>query len=223
MLDLTTARLLASLANTCADIWKQADSGIWELHDLQHYTHSKITCWITLDIAAHLAREGHLEATWVARWDREKARIEAWVETHCWSEKKQAYTFYAGSDRLDASLCLAWHYGQHCNPQRMRSTLNAIMDELGHGEPMLYRYSGVEQEESTFVACSFWMVEALAEMGDKTRARHCMDTILKTLCDKGNVETFNEMFDVRSGEWRGNVPQGLSHLALICAADALSR
>lgn len=60
-------------------------------------------------------------------------------------------------------------------------------------------------------------------MGDKSRARHCMDTILETLCDKGNVETFNEMFDVRSSEWRGNVPQGLSHLALICAADALSR
>ena len=223
ILDVTTARLLAALANTCADIWKQEDSGIWELHDLQHYTHSKITCWITLDIAAHLAREGHLEATWVARWDREKARIQAWVEAHCWSEKKQAYTFYAGSDRLDASLCLAWHYGKHCNVQRMRSTLNAIMDELGHGEPMLYRYSGVEQEESTFVACSFWLVEALAEMGDKTRARRYMDTILKTLCDKGNVETFNEMFDVRSGEWRGNVPQGLSHLALICAADALSK
>ena len=223
VLDLTTARLLAALANTCADIWKQTDSGIWELHDLQHYTHSKMTCWVTLDIAAYLAREGHLEATWVARWEREKTRIEAWIESNCWSEEKQAYTFYAGTDRLDASLCLTWHYGKHCNPQRMQSTLDAIINELGHGKPMLYRYSDVEQEESTFVACSFWLVEALAEMGDKKRARECMDAILETLCDKGNVETFNEMFDVRSGEWRGNVPQGLSHLALICAADALSR
>lgn len=223
ILDLTTARLLASLANTCADTWKQADSGIWELHDIQHYTHSKMASWVTLDVAVYLAEEGHLEKTWLERWGREKARIEEWIETHCWSEQKQAYTFFAGTDKLDASLCMAWHYGRHCNPARMKSTLNAIVSELGHGTPMLYRYSEVEKEESTFVACSFWLVEALAYMGEKARAKECMDTILDTLCDKGNVETFNEMFDVRTGEWRGNVPQGLSHLALITAADALSR
>jgi GH15 family glucan-1,4-alpha-glucosidase len=179
--------------------------------------------WVTLDVAVYLAEEGHLEKTWLERWGREKARIEEWIETHCWSEEKQAYTFFAGTDKLDASLCMAWHYGRHCNPARMKSTLNAIVSELGHGTPMLYRYSEVEKEESTFVACSFWLVEALAYMGEKARAKECMDTILDTLCDKGNVETFNEMFDVRTGEWRGNVPQGLSHLALITAADALSR
>ncbi|VDZ71221.1 Trehalase [Atlantibacter hermannii] len=104
----------------------------------------------------------------------------------------------------------------------MKSTYEAMVKELGHGTPMLYRYSDVEKEESTFVACSFWLVEAWARLGDEEKACGYMDQILETLCDKGNVETFNEMFDVRTGEWRGNVPQGLSHLALICAADALA-
>lgn len=222
VLDLTTSRLLAKLANECADLWRQDDSGIWELHERRHYTHSKIACWITLDIAIRLAEEGHIETTWQHRWEREKTRISDWVETHCWSEEKQAYTFYAGTDKLDAALGLVWYYGLKINPERMKSTYDAMVKELGHGTPMLYRYSDVEREESTFVACSFWLVEAWARLGDRQKAREYMNQILETLCHKGNVETFNEMFDVRTGEWRGNVPQGLSHLALICAADGIA-
>jgi len=160
VLDLTTSRLLAKLANECADLWRQDDSGIWELHERRHYTHSKIACWITLDIAIRLAEEGHIETTWQHRWEREKTRISDWVETHCWSEEKQAYTFYAGTDKLDAALGLVWYYGLKINPDRMKSTYDAMVKELGHGTPMLYRYSDVEREESTFVACSFWLVEA---------------------------------------------------------------
>lgn len=222
VLDLTTSRLLAKLANECADLWRQDDSGIWELHERRHYTHSKIACWITLDIAIRLAEEGHIETTWQHRWEREKTRISDWVETHCWSEEKQAYTFYAGTDKLDAALGLVWYYGLKINPDRMKSTYDAMVKELGHGTPMLYRYSDVEREESTFVACSFWLVEAWARLGERQKAREYMNQILETLCHKGNVETFNEMFDVRTGEWRGNVPQGLSHLALICAADGIA-
>lgn len=223
VLDLTTARLLASLANECADTWRQDDCGIWELPERRHYTHSKMACWVTLDIAVRLAEDGHIEKTWVNRWSRERDRVSTWIEAHCWSEEKQAYTFYAGSDHLDAAMCLAWYYGKKVNPERMKSTYNAIYEELGHHSPMLYRYSDVEKEESTFVACSFWLVEAWARLGDTQKASDYMETILGNLCDKGNVENFNEMFDVRTGEWRGNVPQGLSHLSLICAADALSR
>ncbi len=59
-------------------------------------------------------------------------------------------------------------------------------------------------------------------MGDIEKAKACMEEILETLFNRGNVEIFNEMFDVRSKEWRGNLPQGLSHLALICAAQAMT-
>lgn len=223
VLDLTTSRLLGELANCCADHWRQKDSGIWELHDFQHYTHSKMACWLALDCAVAMAEEKHIEPTWIDRWRRERDRIRDWVETHCWSESKQAYVFYVGDDsRLDAALALVHQYGKTVNPQRMLSTYRAIREELGQGTPMLYRYSDVENEESTFVACSFWLVEALASMGKNDEAEAAMSEILDALCDRGNVETFNEMFDVRTGEWRGNLPQGLSHLALICAAQALN-
>ncbi|WLS80795.1 glycoside hydrolase family 15 protein [Erwinia pyri] len=223
VLDIATSRMLGELANCSADHWRQKDSGIWELPDEQHYTHSKMACWLALDRAVAMAKDQHIEPTWVGRWERERDRISEWIETHCWSEKRQAYLFYAGSeDRLDASMALVYHYGNSVNRKRMLATYEAIYSELGHNSAMIYRYSGVEQEESTFVACSFWLAEAFASMGEKERAQKAMDDILSCLCDKGNVETFNEMFDVRTNSWRGNLPQGLSHLALICAAQALS-
>ncbi|MEM6159353.1 glycoside hydrolase family 15 protein [Erwinia sp. P6884] len=222
VLDLTTSRLLGQLANHCADSWRQKDSGIWELPEEQHYTHSKMACWIALDRAVKLAESTHIEPTWLKRWQRERDRIRDWVEEHCWSEKRQAYTFYAGSDSLDAAIALTHDYGRAVSPERMLATFDAVHQELGHNGPMVYRYSGVESEESTFVACSFWLAEAWAAMGKKAQAEETMQAILAVICQEGNVETFNEMFDVRTNSWRGNLPQGLSHLALICAAHAIS-
>ena len=170
-----------------------------------------------------LAEARHIEPTWLKRWQRERDRISSWIEAHCWNEEKQSYEFYPDSNgRLDAALALVHPYGSRVNPARMQATYRAIEQELGHGCAMLYRYSGTEQEESTFIACSFWLVEAWAALGECTRAENAMQQILGKLCQRGNVETFNEMFDVRSDEWRGNMPQGLSHLALICAAQALT-
>lgn len=223
ILDLGTSRMLGELANCCADSWRQKDSGIWELPEEQHYTHSKMACWLALDRAVAMAEEQHIEPTWIARWQRERDRIAEWVETHCWSESQQAYLFYVGSeDKLDAALALVHHYGKKVNPQRMLATYEAIYKTLGHNSAMLYRYSEVEKEESTFVACAFWLVEGLASLGELEKAQQAMADILETLCHQGDVETFNEMFDVRTGAWRGNLPQGLSHLALICASQALT-
>lgn len=224
ILDIETSRLLSRLANQCADRWRLKDSGMWELPALEHYTHSKMACWLALDAAVELADAGHLETTWRDRWATERDTIAKWVEENCWSETRQAYSFYLGDGgQLDAALTLVHRYGNRINKQRMRATYQAIIEELGHGGSHLYRYSHVEQEESTFVACSFWMVEALAALGETQQANANMEQILETLCKRGNVETFNEMFDIRTGEWRGNLPQGLSHLALICAAQALGK
>ncbi|WP_130832513.1 glycoside hydrolase family 15 protein [[Erwinia] mediterraneensis] len=222
ILDIASSRLLGQLANRCADTWREQDCGIWELPEKQHYTHSKMACWLALDQAVALSEAGHIEPTWKARWERERDRISDWIEQHCWSESRQTYTFYVGSDRLDAAIALTHHYGSKVNPERMLCTLRAIQQELGEGRPLVYRYTGVPQEEGTFVACAFWLVEALANMGHQTAASEAMQEILDTLCLTGNIQIFNEMFDIRSNTWRGNMPQGLSHLSLICAARALA-
>jgi GH15 family glucan-1,4-alpha-glucosidase len=217
VLDQRSAKVLSDLADECADRWRQKDAGIWELEEAQHYTMSKISAWQALARAVELAEQDHLPSTCVPRWRRERDRIAAWIDEHCWSEKRRAYVFYAGTERLDASLALAVRFGFD-GKEKLSSTLDAIRAELGRG-PFLYRYSGADQEEGTFLACSFWLVEALAILGRQEEAeRMFQDAIARIAPGTG---TMSEMVDPATGDHLGNTPQGLSHLALIHAACTL--
>ena len=217
VLDQPSAITLSRLADECADRWRQKDSGMWELQELRHYTMSKVSAWQALTRAVELAEAGHLPTSCVPRWARERERIAAWIAEHCWSEAKGAYTFYAGTDRLDASLALVVRFGFD-GADRLSSTLDAIRRELGHG-PWIYRYSGAEQEEGAFLACTFWLVEAYAELGRRDEAEALMQDALDGLPEGAGV--LSEMVDVTSGDLLGNLPQGLSHLALIHAAISI--
>ncbi|NVN04838.1 glycoside hydrolase family 15 protein [Asaia spathodeae] len=218
LLDQKTAQLLADLADRCADHWRQKDAGIWELTEDQHYTMSKISCWQALDRACQMAARGHLAKDRAPRWAREKERIMAWIDSECWSEKRQAYLFYSGSDALDASIALAVPFGFD-RDKRMRATLHAIRAELGSG-PFLYRYSGMQSEEGAFLACSCWMVEALALLGEKEEADALFAEFLARL--PRNTGVIAEMIDPQTGMYLGNTPQGLSHLGVVHAACALA-
>ena len=213
VLDQGTASTLSRIADECADRWRQKDSGIWELEELQHYTMSKISCWQALFRAVQLAEKGHLPSTCVPRWSRERDRIESWVNEHCWSEKKQAYTFYAGSDLLDASLTLAAYFGFK-QKKRLSLTCTTLQSELQHG-PWVYRFSGAEKQEGAFLACTFWLAIALAKVGRREEAVALIDEAFAQFPAK--VGILSEMVDVKTGDALGNLPQGLSHLAVVHA------
>ena len=137
-----TGRMLADLADRCCDDWRSPDSGIWELDGLQHYTISKIGCWVALDRAVRLGEHGQIPTEHSARWEAEARDIRGWIDRWCWSEPKQAYVFYAGTEDLDASVLLAARTGFDRGP-RLSSTIEAIEAELGPG-PLFARYSGAE-------------------------------------------------------------------------------
>ncbi|MGT2479065.1 glycoside hydrolase family 15 protein (plasmid) [Methylobacterium oryzae CBMB20] len=218
MLDLRSGALLARLADECAERWKMKDSGIWELPEKQHYTGSKISCWQALARAVEMADGGHLPGSCRDRWARARDRVAAWIDEHCWSEQLQAYAMYPGSDRLDASLTLAVRF-EFGNPDRLRATCEAIDRELGRG-PYHYRYTGVDAEEGCFLACTFWLVEALALLGNEREASAKFEAVVAAL-DR-NSGTYSEMADPATGAFLGNLPQGLTHLALIQSAATLS-
>jgi GH15 family glucan-1,4-alpha-glucosidase len=218
ILDSASAQLLSELADECADRWRTPDSGIWELPDSQHYTMSKISCWQALARAVELADQRQLPTTCRDRWCRERDRIAEWIGANCWSEKRQAFVLHPGSDRLDASLALAVRFGFD-GRERLAKTLDAIDRELGAG-PFHYRYSGMEQEEGCFLACSFWVVEARALLGDCEGARARMTALTEAL--EGHVGIFPEMIDPETGAFLGNLPQGLSHLAHVMAMSVLN-
>ena len=219
VLDLVTRRLLTDLTDRCADFWRRRDSGIWELKQLEHYTISKMGCWAALDRAVTLADKGQIDASHVERWRRERDRISDWVDAHCWSEEKQSYTMHAGTERLDASLLLATRFG-FARRDRMALTRDAIVRELARG-PLVYRYSGAEQEEGTFLACAFWLVEAYALLGEHEAGVRQMDALLAVT--GGDLGLLAEEMDAETGEMLGNMPQALSHLALIHAVNSLEQ
>ncbi len=217
LLDPATADLLAEFADRCCDTWTRPDSGLWELDEIRHYTISKIGCWVALDRACRLAASGQLPGRHAERWRAEADDIRSFVIRNCWSETKRSYTFYAGSDRLDAAVLLAGRTGFDTG-WRLASTIDAVLAELGEG-PCVYRYSGMPEQEGAFVACSFWTIDALARTGRLEEARELMGQAVALANDVGLL---SEQVDPRSGAFLGNVPQALSHLALINAATTLN-
>jgi len=179
-------------------------------------------CWVALDGAVRLADAGHLPRARAPRWRAEAAAIRRFVDTQCWSTAKGSYVGYAGGEDLDASLLLMAirRYDEPESP-RLRGTVEAIRRELSRG-PLLYRYTGddgLAGGEGAFLCCSFWLAEALAIAGRRDEAARLMDDLIGLANDVG---LYAEEIEPAGGEFLGNFPQGLVHLALVSAAVALA-
>ena len=216
LLDPATSRMLADLADTVCDRWRTPDAGMWELPEQHRYTSSAMGCWVALDRAVRLAEQGQVLGK-AERWRAERAAIRAWIDEHCWSEERGAYVWYPGTEELDASVLLHTISGFDTG-ERMSRTIDALRAELGSG-PLLYRYSGVQQEEAAFTACAFWCVASLAIVGRREEALELMDKLVALANDVG---LYSEMIDPTDLSFWGNLPQGLSHVALLVAALALA-
>jgi GH15 family glucan-1,4-alpha-glucosidase len=212
VLDVATGRMLADMADRVCDLWRNPDSGMWELPEIRHYTSSKMGCWQALNDAVILAEAGQIPGS-PARWAAERERVRDWVDAHGWSEEIGAYVMYPGTTDLDASVLLHAPSGFDRGP-RMSSTIDAISRDLGAGH-LVYRYTGMDQEEHTFVSCAFWLASALACVGRHDEAIEAMDDLV----ERGNdVGVFAEMIAQDDDAFWGNLPQSLSHLALLTAA-----
>jgi GH15 family glucan-1,4-alpha-glucosidase len=223
-LDRETGRRLASTANLVCRIWRQPDSGIWEVRsEPGHFTHSKMMCWVALDRALRLADAGHLPLDHAATWRRESLAIREFIETQCWSERLGSYTRQAGGEELDASLLLGVLLEYDApDPGRLTTTVDALWRELGHG-PLLSRYTGedgLHGEEGAFLCCSFWLADALARIGRLREATRLMEQLIPLASDVG---LYAEELDPHTNDLLGNFPQGLVHLALINAAVSISK
>jgi GH15 family glucan-1,4-alpha-glucosidase len=222
-LDRETGRRLAGIADLVCRIWRQPDSGIWEVRSAPlHFTHSKMMCWIALDRALRLVDGGHVPAGGASAWRREAAAIREFIEASCWSPRLDSYTRHAGGEELDASLLLGVLLGyESASPERLAATVNAVRSHLGRG-PLLSRYSGEDGlggTEGAFLCCSFWLADALARVGQVDEAAELMDQLVALANDVG---LYAEELDPETDEHLGNTPQGLVHLALINAAVSIT-
>jgi GH15 family glucan-1,4-alpha-glucosidase len=217
VLDEDTGEMLASCVDRAAILWEDEDSGMWELGEHRHYTSSKISVWMALDRALRLAEEGQVPDKHVQHWREQRDRLHAWIEESCWSDDLGSYCGWAGEQSLDAGVLRAMRV-DYPERERLDRTVDTIRERLAAATGLIYRTSEHMGQEGAFVACSFWVVEALARLGRVEEACETMEQILPYANDLG---LFSEEIDPASGELLGNFPQGLSHLALVNAAGAV--
>ncbi len=214
--------VVQSQAKSATEVWKNPDQGIWEARGKpQHYVSSKLMCWVALNRASKLAGlrgDSKLESTWRATADE----IKADILDH--GLRDGVLRQHYDTEALDASTLLAAIFGfLPGDDERLRKSVEAIAADLTEdGFVLRYRTGetddGLSGKEGSFLICSFWLVSALAIVGELQPARDLMEKLLRVASPLG---LFAEEFDTSTGRHLGNFPQAFSHLALIEAAGRI--
>jgi alpha,alpha-trehalase len=215
--------IIEAQAECATLVWRDADQGIWEARGKpQHYVSSKLMCWVALDRAAKLAEirgDGEAQQKWTAIADEIKEDILA-----NGVDKRGVLRQHYETDALDASTLLAAIFGfLPGDDERLRASVTAIAEELTE-DGFVLRYKtdetddGLSGKEGTFLICSFWLVSALAIVGELQQARDLMERLLRVASPLG---LYAEEFDAETGRFLGNFPQAFSHLALMEAAGRI--
>ncbi|MEM7551483.1 MAG: glycoside hydrolase family 15 protein [Bacteroidota bacterium] len=215
--------------------WDGVDEGIWEVRSgRQKFVYSKVMCWVALDRAIRLAEKRSFPAD-IARWREIRNKIYNQIMDLGWSDKRQAFVQYYGSDVLDASnLMMPLTFFIAPNDPMMISTLEATLKSPSEGglvtNSLVYRYNthetydGLKGHEGTFNICTFWLVEALTRAGVTRpemleKARLMFEQMLGY---SNHLGLYSEEIGVH-GEALGNTPQAFTHLALISSAYNLDK
>ena len=206
--------------------WNQPDAGIWEMRgEPEHFLHSRLMCWVALDRALRLGLKRSLPMPY-ERWDRVRSEIRDDIWQNFWSPELGHFTATRGGKFLDASMLLMplVRFVSSTDPDWI-ATLDAIKTHLV-SDGLVRRYNISETPadaltggEGSFAACSFWYVECLARAGRVHEAHFEFEKLLSYANPLG---LYAEEFTTH-GEALGNMPQALSHLALISAAFFLNR
>ena len=221
-LDRDTGKEVAKIADYVAEHWHDPDSGIWEVRSApSHFIQSKALCWVALDRACRLAERGVIPDR-SERWRSAAEEVRAFVDERGWDDELQSYVRAVDLREPDASLLtMALLAYEDVTGDRIHGTIAAIERELRKG-PYVYRYlgdDGVSGEEGAFLTCSFWLVDALARVGRFGDAHGLMDELVGLANDVG---LYSEEIDPNTGEFLGNFPQALTHLALVNAAVSIA-
>ncbi len=227
--DLHTWSLQRQLLDFLEKHWDEPDEGIWEVRGpRRHFVHSKVMAWVAFDRAIHLVQEG--AAGPEERWRTIRDEIHAQITEQGYDADRGTFTQYYGSAELDASVLLIPEVGfLPADDERVVSTVRTIKRELMR-DGLVLRYTqpakavvsggradvdGLPGAEGAFLACSFWLVNALHMIGEYDEAVAIFERLLALRTDLGLL---SEEYDPRYGRQVGNTPQAFSHVPLIQAA-----
>jgi len=204
--------------------WREPDRGIWEVRgDPRHFTHSKVMAWAAVDRAIRAVEKHGLSGP-VERWRAERDAIHADVLARGWNDELGTFVQSYDAEHTDAALLQIAQVGfLPADDPRVLSTLATIRAELEVAPGLLRRYptertdDGVAGDEHAFLACSFWLADALARTDDVEGSTKVLDILVGLSNDVGLLA---EQYDPVGRRMAGNMPQALSHLALVRAVHS---
>jgi GH15 family glucan-1,4-alpha-glucosidase len=216
--------LQVELMNHLESAWHEPDNGLWEVRgERQHFTHSKVMAWVAADRMARSVRSHGLPGP-ADRWEQLRDQIHHDVLTHAFDPRRTTFTQAYGSPALDASLLLIPRVGfLPATDGRVIGTIEAIRRELTD-DGLVRRYQttetndGVQGGEGLFIACSFWLVDALHGAGQHEEA---IDLFERLLGLRNDVGLLSEEWDPARQRQLGNTPQAFSHFGLVVSAVQL--
>ena len=206
-------------------VWRLPDQGIWEERGKpRQFVYSNVMAWVALDRAIKSVEDPGMNDPPIhpiAQWSRILREIHEEVCSKGFNSKLNTFVVHYGSKKVDASLLLLPLVGfLPANDPRILGTIRAVERELTTGGLLKRnRPSVTGARQGAFLACSFWLVQALATMGRKRDAEKLFERLLRIQNDVGLLP---EEYDTRRHEMAGNFPQALSHIALVNAAFALN-
>ena len=210
-----------SLMEHLEKIWDQPDNGLWEMRGpRRHFTHSKVMAWVAADRMVKGVRDSGLPGP-VERWERLRDIIHQDVMANGFDAARNTFVQSYGRPELDASLLLIPRVGfLPPDDPRVIGTIDAVQRELTEdGFVLRYRPAesddGLPGDEGVFLACSFWLVEALLGAGRHEESRELFERLLEL---RNDVGLLSEEWAVKAGRQLGNTPQAFSHFALVTSA-----
>lgn len=214
-----TWNMLRRIIDYVCEIWKEPDSGIWEIRGApRHYVYSKLMCWAALDKGLKIAKEKHFPAP-AERWRQVRGDIRRALLGRGFSAKRNSFVQAFDSEDLDAtSLLIPFMDFLPFDDPRIQGTLNAIRRELISPQGLVYRYLSPDRlpgKEGAFLLCTFWLVKALALSGRMEEARDLFERTLRYVSPLGLL---SEEVDGVTGKLTGNFPQAFSHIGLVNSA-----
>ena len=213
--------LQVALMDYLESAWREPDNGLWEVRgERQHFTHSKVMAWVAADRMARSVRTHGLPGP-VLRWEQLRDQIHNDIATRAFDAERNTFTQAYGSSALDASLLLIPRLGfLPATDPRVLGTIAAVRRELSEGG-LVKRYQttetddGVKGGEGLFIACSFWLVDALGAAGQWQDAVGLFERLLRL---RNDVGLLSEEWDPAAQRQLGNTPQAFSHFGLVLSA-----
>jgi GH15 family glucan-1,4-alpha-glucosidase len=218
-------RIQRSLVEELGRRWDEPDNGLWEIRGpLRYFTHSRVMVWAAFDRAIRGVEKHGLPGP-VEKWRDLREQVREEILAKGFNAERNTFTQHYDTDEVDASLLLIPICGfLPPDDPKVLGTIDAIVQDLMH-DGLLLRYrtdsgvDGLPGSEHPFLACSFWLVQALALAGRHDQATELMDRLVALVNDVGLL---SEEYDPKDHRMVGNYPQAFSHLTLIGAAHALA-